>query len=1390
MHKKSLKNSKIGKRWQKFHKPAKVLFFMIVFAALGGGYYLYTSNASPANAPNKSQNKQIDVKLEDQAKVMRSNTQILAIGEAVYKSSGRSGRAGAPLTFYAKERKDALLRLFASDPAVAAQLLTPDTTLSSLSNVNHDKNLEKKMQLSGTYSMMHRHQPDNVSIDTHQIVTSDGTFTLYSNGKFPSLRGGTTVSLTGYQLGQSVFIPTADDETTVPIVNTNKVLAAASYIGDIKAAVIFGDFTDSTASLDVNATKASFQGNPGKDVSSYFSEASYGKSSLSASFFGPYRLSATTNEACGSADLSNFLPSLDELEQKANVDIDFTQYRRFIYVFNCPQIGGYTFGEGDYLTLDGIALNSASTIIGDIRYTKPKIYIHELAHNLDNRHAGFYHCPMSSFISPTRFDIGCATIEYGNAFDVLGSGPQSSIGHLVTRHKTQPGWLDSSNSITLGTPGTYTYKLTPYETPSVGPLSLTIPRSNSGTGFTVEYRQPIGFDSFMASFPKQTQGAFINFSYYMMGVPTGGGADTQSIDTTPDSILTSQPTETYDNNDGALLPGNTFTDPEYGISIRTISADATGATVTVTIPAAPCERYAPTLTATSPLNMIANPGATINYTMTVKNNDSSGCKSNKFRVTTYNYASDSTYSYATKNLGVIATPDHLSLPPGGTATVTVSVTSFSDITTGIWKLRGSVQSNSIGIAKAVIPAFTYEIPATNDTTAPSTPLNVSGQALGASLVKLEWSPSTDNNGVAGYEVIRDDLARFFTMKNTLTDTYPSPSNTNHTYSIRAYDRMNNYSAASAPITVNVPAKSDFTPPVAPGNLNAISSGRDATITWNSADDKLMGWFQAIQNVRWPDCPEQRGLLNGGNNQNFVTFNYLQTNMLCGGSFVAYDADGNPSRIYTEGNGVAYTTTLNGTGQAPTRPTKFQPITAPAGKINLSWQPSSDDKGVVSYNIYRGFGLPIYATTTTPSFTDTVATSGSYFYQIEAVDAEGNTSQRSMDVSAYASSYGSTATTLPNTVTITTPIDNQPVSGTVNITANGNNETAISSLLFYVDGAYYFPNIITSPSTLALDTTKFYNGPHEVYAMFRGSAGIYTSAVMVLNVNNGPTNTLDSSTPTNVKAVADSATKVTVTWNASTNNTGVTGYYVLRNGIIILSPLGNGTTYADTTVLPNTTYKYSIQAVGATGNTSPASAEFSVTTPVGDTFPPSNPTNLTGTAVSASQINLAWTASTDNTGVSGYDIYRGLYWSGYITKVASISSANTSYGDTNLESNRTYKYYIIARDAAGNSSQPSNIATVSTSAPPPYSTTGSFSGIVTDSRTGSPLSGVTVKITINGSSQLLTTSTNGAYTIRDIPVGTYSIGFSRKRYQTQTITATIIAGQTVTKNVALQPNSKR
>lgn len=80
---------------------------------------------------------------------------------------------------------------------------------------------------------------------------------------------------------------------------------------------------------------------------------------------------------------------------------------------------------------------------------------------------------------------------------------------------------------------------------------------------------------------------------------------------------------------------------------------------------------------------------------------------------------------------------------------------------------------------------------------------------------------------------------------------------------------------------------------------------------------------------------------------------------------------------------------------------------------------------------------------------------------------------------------------------------------------------------------------------------------------------------------------------------------------------------------------------------------------------------------GETQAPSVPAGLTVTGTTSDSVSLSWTAATDDTGVTGYDVYRGS------AKVGS--STGTSYTDSGLTAGTSYAYSVRARDAAGNTS---------------------------------------------------------------------------------------------------------
>jgi chitodextrinase len=104
----------------------------------------------------------------------------------------------------------------------------------------------------------------------------------------------------------------------------------------------------------------------------------------------------------------------------------------------------------------------------------------------------------------------------------------------------------------------------------------------------------------------------------------------------------------------------------------------------------------------------------------------------------------------------------------------------------------------------------------------------------------------------------------------------------------------------------------------------------------------------------------------------------------------------------------------------------------------------------------------------------------------------------------------------------------------------------------------------------------------------------------------------------------------------------------------------------------------------------------ITTP--DTQPPTAPSGLTATTVNSSQINLSWTPSTDNVGVTGYLLQRS-QGTGSTNFTQLATPTGTNYSDTGLTSATTYNYRVRATDAAGNLSGYSSVASVTTPSAP-------------------------------------------------------------------------------------------
>ncbi|WP_172803184.1 fibronectin type III domain-containing protein [Alloactinosynnema sp. L-07] len=190
------------------------------------------------------------------------------------------------------------------------------------------------------------------------------------------------------------------------------------------------------------------------------------------------------------------------------------------------------------------------------------------------------------------------------------------------------------------------------------------------------------------------------------------------------------------------------------------------------------------------------------------------------------------------------------------------------------------------------------------------------------------------------------------------------------------------------------------------------------------------------------------------------------------------------------------------------------------------------------------------------------------------------------------------------------------------------------------------------------------------------------------VTGGGSDTQAPTAPGNPRSTGTTANTVALAWDASTDNVAVTGYDVYNGSTVAASVTGLNATVSGLTA--DTAYTFTVKSKDAAGNVSPASASVTARTQPGsggDEESPTTPSNPRSTGTTVTTVSLAWNASTDNTGVTGYDVFNGA--------TLATSVAGTSATVSGLTADTGYSFTIQAKDAAGNKSKPTQPVTVKT-----------------------------------------------------------------------------------------------
>ena len=275
------------------------------------------------------------------------------------------------------------------------------------------------------------------------------------------------------------------------------------------------------------------------------------------------------------------------------------------------------------------------------------------------------------------------------------------------------------------------------------------------------------------------------------------------------------------------------------------------------------------------------------------------------------------------------------------------------------------------------------------------------------------------------------------------------------------------------------------------------------------------------------------------------------------------------------------------------------------------------------------------------------------------------------------------TTAP-TVHLTSPSDGSSVQGDVLISATASDSIGVAGVTYALDGGGQTA-LTAGPggtATATWDSSSVADGRHDLVVTASDAAGNTSTATASITVAN--LDTTPPSTPGSLKTRSISTDTVDLTWAAASDDRGVAGYRLTRDGTDVWS--GTATRFVDTSVQPGTDYVYEVTALDAAGNTSPESAMLLVHTPeTADTVPPSTPE--LSAQVSGDDVQLSWTDATDDTGVNTYEVLRDG------TVIGTVNGSTNTFVDADVEQARPHEYAVRALDLAGNAGEATPVTTV-------------------------------------------------------------------------------------------------
>ncbi len=518
----------------------------------------------------------------------------------------------------------------------------------------------------------------------------------------------------------------------------------------------------------------------------------------------------------------------------------------------------------------------------------------------------------------------------------------------------------------------------------------------------------------------------------------------------------------------------------------------------------------------------------------------------------------------------------------------------------------------------------------------------------------------------GYQVHRSPVPGFSPSASTLVASTAGSSLVDSGvlagvwyYKVLAVDAAGNLSTTSQTVGVTV---TDTTPPTQPGSFQAVAGAGTVALSWTaSTDDSGQVAYDVYRSATSGFAPSPASLLTSVTGTSYVDTPSLGTWYY---RVVARDGAGNVSAPTPQASAS------QSDSIPPTQP--GNPATSVSGSsVTVSWTASTDNTGVVAYDVYRsatsGFtpsGAPL-ASTAALSYVDATAPQGTSYYRIIARDGAGNPSPASAEVSAVVAAT-------PTVVTLSPVADAYANAGAP--TTNYGSDSSLASR--GTPGAVSFLRF-------ALPATPV------------GKA--LSSAVLKIRSTTDPN--AGSIEPHTVRVASDAWTESTLTWNTrpatGTTVLGTIGAPTVVNtaystsldatalaGAVANPSVGGNVSVSVTNAGTDSLYFWSSNAATVANRPS-----LVLTYTASDSTPPTQPGNLQAVATSPN-VALSWTASTDASGPVSYQVHRSST-SGFTPSPATLVATTSAltYTDTTAPVGTSY-YVVVARDVANNPSTPS------------------------------------------------------------------------------------------------------